>query len=539
MEGTSEASAAQHPHQRPMSDAPTTFGEALERHARERPGQVALRFEGRSTDYATFDAHANQVANVLASLGLTPGDHVAYLGKNSDEAIELSMGSARAGTVFVPIIWRLAPAEVDHILEDSGAATVFVAPEFAAAVRPAAARGVPVIAMERGGSDGWPTFAALRDAASADAPDVTVAPNDAVLQLYTSGTTGKPKGVMLSHANGLKQREHQRAAGIDWLTAEPGDTTVLAMPFGHIGGVGVALGAVAGGQEMIVHAEYDAGALIEAVERHRIRRLFLVPAAIGILLQHPRAADADFSSIETLSYGASPIPLPLLQAAVARLGCGFAQVYGMTETWGSVVALPPEDHLPGREHKLTAAGKALPGVELRILGQDGEVLPAHAIGEVAIRSPNNTRGYWNKPAESAQALIGDGWLRTGDAGFLDEEGYLFIQDRIKDMIITGAENVYPAEVESAVFGHPAVADVAVIGVPDPKWGEAVKAMVVLKDGAVADAADIIAWARDRIAGFKCPKSVEFISALPRNPSGKILRRELRAPFWAGRDRQVN
>ena len=218
-----------------------------------------------------------------------------------------------------------------------------------------------------------------------------------------------------------------------------------------------------------------------------MRRLFLVPAAIGIMLQHPKAADADFSSIETLSYGASPIPLPLLQQALARIGCGFVQVYGMTETWGAVVALPPEDHLPGREHKMTAAGKALPGVELRIIDAAGHMLPPHTIGEVAIRSPNNTPGYWNKPEETARTLIGDGWLRTGDAGMLDAEGYLYIQDRIKDMIITGAENVYPAEVESAIYGHPAVADVAVIGVPDAKWGEAVKAIVVLKPGEQADA----------------------------------------------------
>jgi acyl-CoA synthetase (AMP-forming)/AMP-acid ligase II len=278
---------------------------------------------------------------------------------------------------------------------------------------------------------------------------------------------------------------------------------------------------------------------MDAIADHRVRRLFLVPAAIGLMLQHPKAATADFSSIETLSYGASPIPLPLLQQAVERIGCGFVQVYGMTETWGSIVALPPEDHLPGREHKMTAAGKALPGVELKILDEDGNELPHGEIGEVAIRSPNNTRGYWNKPEETAKALIGDGWLRTGDAGILDEEGYLYIQDRIKDMIITGAENVYPAEVESAIYGHPAVADVAVIGVPDPKWGEAVKAMVVLKPDVPCDEAMIISYARERIAGFKCPKSVEFIDALPRNPSGKILRRTLREPFWAGHERRVN
>ena len=510
-----------------MTDLPPTFGEALARHAAERPSQVALRFEDRVTDYATFDRHASQIANGLIAMGLQKGDRIAYVGKNSDWAVELALGVARAGMVLVPVIWRLAPAEIDGILRDAAAAVLFVEPAFSRDYGIA-----ETIVLDEG-------FAGWRDAQSDAPPPVTVTEDDVVLQLYTSGTTGAPKGVMLSHANGIRQRRAQIEAGIDWLLAQPGDTTIIAMPYGHIGGVGVALGAVNSGQELIIHAEYDAGDVMDAIAAHRVRRLFLVPAAIGLMLQHPKAATADFSSIETLSYGASPIPLPLLQQAVARIGCGFVQVYGMTETWGSIVALPPEDHLPGREHKMTAAGKPLPGVEIRILDEEGNDLPPGDIGEVAIRSPNNTRGYWNKPEESAKALIGDGWLRTGDAGILDEEGYLHIQDRIKDMIITGAENVYPAEVESAIYGHPAVADVAVIGVPDPKWGEAVKAMVVLKPGADCDPAAIITHARERIAGFKCPKSVDFIEALPRNPSGKILRRTLREPFWAGHERRVN
>jgi acyl-CoA synthetase (AMP-forming)/AMP-acid ligase II len=510
-----------------MSDLPRTFGEALARHAAERPSQVALRYADRVTDYATFDGHASQVANGLFALGLRKGDRVAYVGKNSDWAVELALGVARAGMVLVPVIWRLAPAEIDGILRDAAPKALFVEPAFARDF------GVEcTIVMDD-------SFARWRDEQSDAPPPVTVTEDDLVLQLYTSGTTGAPKGVMLSHANGIRQRRNQVDAQIDWLLADPGDTTIIAMPYGHIGGVGVALGAVNSGQELIIHADYDSAAVMDAIAAHRVRRLFLVPAAIGIMLQHPKAETADFSSIETLSYGASPIPLPLLQQAVDRMGCGFVQVYGMTETWGSIVALPPEDHLPGREHKIAAAGKALPGVELRILDEDGSVLPPGVTGEVAIRSPNNTRGYWNKDEESAKALIGDGWLRTGDAGYLDEDGYLFIQDRIKDMIITGAENVYPAEVESAIYGHPAVADVAVVGVPDPKWGEAVKAMVVLKPGMEADEAAIIAHARERIAGFKCPKSVDFIDALPRNPSGKILRRSLREPYWAGHERRVN
>jgi long-chain acyl-CoA synthetase len=211
----------------------------------------------------------------------------------------------------------------------------------------------------------------------------------------------------------------------------------------------------------------------------------------------------------------------------------------MTETTGTVVYLPPEDHDPAGNARMRSAGLPLPGVELKVLGPDGESLPPNTVGEIATRSLSNMAGYWKLDEATAKTIDADGWLRTGDAGYLDEDGYLFIHDRVKDMIISGGENIYPAEVESAVYGHPSVAEVAVIGVPDDKWGEAVKAVVALKPGAVADPDDIIAFARTRIAGFKSPKSVDFIDALPRNASGKILRRELRAPYWEGRARQVN
>ena len=504
-----------------------TYGEALAAHAAERPDQPALRYGERVTDYRAYDTHATQVAQGLAAMGLTKGDRVGYLGKNSDHAVELALGCARAGMVFVPIIWRLAPAEVAFILEDAGAKVLFAEDEFADA--PFAG---PRVSMEG-------EFADWRDAQSTDPVATEVGPHDALLQLYTSGTTGLPKGVVLSHHNGTHMRPKLKAAGIYWYSADPGDSMILAMPYGHIAGVGSAMGAVLGGQDLIIHREFDPALLIADVQRHQVKWMFLVPAAINLLLAHPDAARADFSSVRGLTYGASPIPLDLLKAGVERLRCDFAQLYGMTETFGTVVSLPPEDHAPGREHVMKSAGKPLPGNEVRILDADLQPLPAGATGEVAIRSESTMLGYWNRPEENAKVMLEGGWFRTGDAGMLDEEGYLYIQDRIKDMIISGGENVYPAEVESAIFGHPAIADVAVIGVPDETWGEAVKAVVVAKPGAELDEAGVIAFARERIAGFKCPKTVDFVGALPRNPSGKILRRELRAPHWEGRERQVN
>jgi acyl-CoA synthetase (AMP-forming)/AMP-acid ligase II len=247
----------------------------------------------------------------------------------------------------------------------------------------------------------------------------------------------------------------------------------------------------------------------------------------------------DYSQLKYMLYGASPMPPALLRECMEVFGCGFVQLYGMTETTGSVTALGPEDHDLAGNTRMNSAGKPLPGVEIAILDAEGRRLPPHEVGEVAIRSTTNMQGYWKLPEATAKTLGADNWLRSGDAGYLDADGYLYIHDRVKDMIISGGENIYPAEVEKAIFGHPEVADVAVIGVPSERWGEEVKAIVVPRPGATPDPASIIAWTRERIAAYKTPKSVDFIGALPRNASGKILRRELRVPYWKGRERNVN
>ena len=517
-----------------------TFGEVIAGHAQTQPDAVALHFDGETISYGVLNQRGNKVANALLAAGLKPGDRIAYLGKNSDRTVELTVGAAKAGVVVIPVIWRLAPPEIAFILEDSGAQMLFVDSALAETAKSARARMERIVQLDGDPVDpAWIAYDAWRDAAPDTTPDVALTPDDVVIQIYTSGTTGKPKGAMLTHANATRYRQYIDAANLPWLSGGTGETALLAMPYGHIAGIGVALLALHSAQQLIIHREFDPVALLDAVERYRLQRLFLVPAALQMLLALPQSQTTDFSSLRYFSYGASPIPVPLLEEGIRRLGCEFIQVYGMTETWGGVVALPPEDHDPARRHLLSSAGRAMPGVSIRIRDAEGNILPPGETGEVEINSPSNMVGYWNRDAATAEALIGDNWLKTGDAGYMDADGYLFLQDRIKDMIVSGAENVYPAEVESVIYGHPQVADVAVIGIPDDKWGEAVKAIVVRSPGTEPTAEEIIAYAREHLAGFKCPKSVDFIDALPRNPSGKILRRELREPFWAGRERRVN
>jgi acyl-CoA synthetase (AMP-forming)/AMP-acid ligase II len=261
----------------------------------------------------------------------------------------------------------------------------------------------------------------------------------------------------------------------------------------------------------------------------------MAPVMINALLQTPGVETADFSSLKAVSYGASPISEAVLVQATKTFGCDFIQFYGMTETTGAGMTLGPAEH---RGKLLRSCGRPWATLEARVADEDGRELPRGQIGEIEMRGPIIMAGYWNRPEATAETIRPDGWLRTGDAGLMDEDGYVFIHDRLKDMIVSGAENVYPAEVENAIQGCPGVADVAVVGVPDDRWGEAVKAVVVAMPGEAPDPADIIAWARQRIAGFKAPKSVDFIDALPRNASGKVLRRELRRPYWEGRSRKV-
>ncbi|WP_067105842.1 fatty acid--CoA ligase [Sphingopyxis granuli] len=510
-----------------------TFDEFITHWAADRPDRIAMREEDRVFTYAELEERTARVATALAEAGLEKGDRIAWIGKNSDLYFTLFFGAARAGIVMAPIGWRLSPAEWAFIVNDTKAKIVFTGPGFDAVADQLAGKldhGPRII-----GAD---ATRALIDATPRGA-FMPSGPDDAVLQLYTSGTTGHPKGAVLSNRNLFALRKNSADLDLPYTKWEDDEAVLVAMPCAHIGGTGLGIMALAAGLPGVILAEFNPEGVFDAVEQHGVTRFFIVPAALQMLLMHPRCASVDYSRLKYILYGAAPIPLELLRQCIRMFGAEFIQAYGMTETTGTICMLPPEDHDPEGNERMRSAGKPLPGVEIRIVGADGRDVSTGEVGEVVTRSSNNMLGYWNLPEATAKTMTDDGWIHTGDAGYMDADGYLYIHDRVKDMIISGGENVYPAEVESAIYGHPAVQEVAVIGVPDAKWGETVKAVCVPKPGMTIDEADVIAWARERIAAFKAPRSIDVIEALPRNASGKILRKDLRAPYWEGYERMVN
>ncbi len=490
---------------------------------RDHPALVGAT---RTVTYGELDQRGNRVAHALRDLGVGEGDRVAYLDLNNPEFFEVMLGAARIGAAIAPLNFRLTPAEMGRIVDDAEATVMVVGPAFEAAVAAIQAEAPRLSRVVRTGED----FESWIAGASEEDPGRASTSDDVVLQLYTSGTTGLPKGVQLTNGNCSGLMDVANAWDVDETSV-----SLVAMPLFHIGGSGWANVALARGGTDVLVPMIDPGALLDTIENARITNAFLVPAVLQMMCAVPGADDRDYSSLRSIAYGASPITTAALKRSLDVFRAPLFQVYGLTETTGAITELSSTDHDPGgpRQHLLRSAGKPYPWVEMRAVDPvTGNKCGPGEVGEIWTRSRQNSPGYWNKPADTAAAFDADGWLHTGDAGYLDDEGFVFLTDRIKDMIVTGAENVYPIEVESALSEHPDVADVAVIGVPDPKWGETVKAVVVRRPGSELTADELMDWARDKVAGFKRPRSVDFADELPRNPSGKLLKRVLRAPYWS-------
>ena len=500
-----------------------TLNQLLRDQVAARGAKIALKFAGEARSYADLDRHASLIAQGLLARGVVSGDRVAYLGKNSLAYFEFFLGAMKARAIMVPVNWRLAEPEVGYILDNARPTLLLVEQQF----ETVAANVAPHIERLVTGGSG-DSFIAWRDRQNREPVNPVVDWHEPLLQLYTSGTTGRPKGAVLTHRSLFSLRSNAQQLP-DWYRWTDEDVSLIAMPVAHISGTGWGLWTLQHGATGVILREFDPLTVFDQMVSSRINKVMMVPTAMQIAVRHPRAATADFSFLRYMYYGGAPLPVELLAECAKVFGCGFVQMYGMTETSGTVVALAPHDHDPARGDRLRSVGRALPGVELKIADAEGSTLPAESIGEVMIRTQANMAGYFAMPAATAETIDPQGWLHSGDAGYLDEEGYLYLKDRVKDMIISGGENIYPAEVEHAIYGHPAVAEVAVIGVPDEKWGEVVKAFVVPVAGASPTAEELIAWAAQRIAKYKLPKSIEWVPALPRNHTGKVLRRELRVP----------
>jgi len=515
-------------------ERPRTLVESMRARIALTPDRPALVLNGLPVTYTDLDHESDRVADALTADGLTAGDRVAFLGRESERYYEVLFGCAKVGVVLVPINWRLTAGEISHVLDDSRSRLLFREKEFTAGGE-AAGTEVRVLTLDGEEADAYTRW---RDASHqrGDRPDPL--PDDAVVQMYTSGTTGLPKGVVLAHRTFFAVRDLLAEAGLDWIDWRDGDVTLLSVPGFHIGGLWWAMQAFHAGVPAVVMPVFTPGHALRAVREQGVTTLCMVPSMLRAMLLEPGAAADDFGRIRKVVYGGSPMPAALLDRCRETLRCcDFVQIYGLTETGNTAVCLAPQDHLAGHA-RVGAAGRPYPGVGLKVVADDGTTAPVGAIGEVWVRSPAGMLGYWRRPEADADTLV-DGWVRTGDAGCVDADGYLYLHDRIKDMIISAGENIYPAEIENALASHPSVSEAAVVGIPDERWGEAVYAFVVATPGSTPSRADLTRFLRTHVASYKLPGRYAFVDALPRNPSGKILRRELRERFWTGRDRNVN
>jgi len=516
------------------------FFDLLDYHARERPDAVFAEFEDQTTSYAEAAARTRRIGNGLCELGLAIGDRVGLLAKNRLDYALFYYAAARAGVVPVPLNYRLAPPELAYILDDARTRALFATPDLAANIAPVRGELSRVehwFAMG-GEADGWESYEDWAGAQSDGPVDREIDDEFDLYQMYTSGTTGRPKGAVIQH-RAVSANIQQIQLGMN---LRAGDTTLIVAPLYHAAAGIVTFASTAAGGSLLIHEDFAPHAAVDAMSQQAVTHALLVPAMLqACLVGVPDVAERSYDALRSIVYGASPIAAETLRQGLEVFGCEFMQGYGMTETTAVLTNLLAADHvraLRDRPDLLLSAGRAVLGTEVRIVDESDQPLPNGEVGEIVARGPQLMRCYWNRAEASKEALRG-GWMHTGDAGVLDDDGYLFIQDRVKDMIVSGGENIYPREVEDALYAHPAVAEAAVIGIPDEQWGEAVKAVVVLKAGATATADELIDFCRGRLAGYKRPRSVDWSDELPRNPSGKVLKRELRDPYWAGHDRRVS
>ena len=482
---------------------------------------------GARLSYRELDTRCNRIGNSLLAQGVEPGDRVATLLTNGSPFVEAFFGAARVGAVIGPLNWRLVADELSFILSDSGSETLVFASAFLEVVKDLQARGAEGTKIRNwihvGDASDRPDFAVgyeeLMASASEAAPPLGASDDDLLFIMYTSGTTGLPKGVMHSHHTTL----WSSLTALTTADIRYGDRYLIALPLFHVGALNPLISSMHGGGTVAIMTEFDPTRIWQIYAEEKINVTLAVPAMLNFMLATYDASVHDTSQLRWVMSGAAPVPATLIEK-YASMGIDIVQVYGLTESCGPVCLIAPDEAVA----RAGSTGKAFFHTDVKVVAPDGSEVEAGETGEVLVRGPHIMQGYWNQPEATAETII-DGWLHTGDVARIDAEGYIYIQDRIKDMIISGGENVYPAEIENVITGLDAVREVAVIGIPSEKWGESPLAIVVKSDASLT-AEDVITHCKGKLAAFKLPKGCEFVDEIPRNPTGKVLKRVLRDRF---------
>jgi acyl-CoA synthetase (AMP-forming)/AMP-acid ligase II len=513
--------------------AGNTIGDVFRHWAKATPEKIALKtLHGVNQSFAQLNENINRLTNSLLAMGVRKGDRVAILSRNSEHYIE-TFGLAKAGLVVVPLNWRLQPEELVRLIDHSAAVAVLVEEHFEEAGKFLHSTSPAVNHWIRIGKDkdGWLSYEELLRTGSPEEVDIAVGQKDPLCIIYTSGTTGLPKGVSISHAGALC---NARVAADEMLQMVHEDITLAVMPMFHVGGMWYhCFPSIASGCTTLILNEFNPAVVLKALVDYRISNVHLVPTMIAALINQPEAKSIDLSHVRLIFYAASSMPPTLLKEAMQVFsGCGFAQAYGSTEG-GVVTVLDPEAHLRAKtalgEHLLGSCGRPMRDRDVRIVDDDERSVSFGSVGEIEVKSPGLMSGYWNDEVKTRQAVHG-GWLKTGDMGYFDGEGFLYIVDRRNDMIVTGGENVFPTEVEAVLYEDADIQEVAVFGIPDPKWVETVVAAVVLKAGSRVSGEEIQKRLKAKIASYKCPKDIYIVEQLPKSAVGKVLRKDLKSKF---------
>ncbi|MET4576261.1 AMP-binding protein [Ottowia thiooxydans] len=513
-------------------------GRFITRNARYFPQQPAVIFQDQVMSFQQLDRRSSRLANALLGLGLKKGDRVAFQMTNRPQIVEIEIALYKAGLVKMPLNARLSANEVVDVIENGGPRVFIVGDSHTELVQSVMDRvEVPHYVACGAKVAGWFEYESLLEQASDISPDVEMQANDLAVLHYTSGSTGKLKAAMQTVGNRLS---HLRKVGMHRMRVSPGDVLGLSGPLTHASGMFMQPFLYQGGT-LLIQDRFDPDLLLSAIERWKVSYTFMVPTMLNKLTTHPGVRNYDISSLKQIAYGGAPMAPARIREAWETLGPVLSQGYGGGETTGGLILFDTASHaraLAEVPSRLASCGRPIGESQLIVADAEGNPVRGDAVGEIVVRGPDVFAGYWGEPELTAQAFNEQGWLKTGDLAKVDDEGYVYIVDRSKDMIISGGFNIYPTEIEQALYQHPAVYEACVVGVPDDIWGESVKAVVVLRSGKNANDAELINHCKSALADFKKPRSIEFVEELPRNPNGKISRKIVRDRYWAGRERMV-